>query len=322
VDRDEFTDTSSSTQNAGLYRGCVYQVDTSVPLKLIEQWLTINAATQLEFFVYSNPTMTGTFTKIFSTTVASGTGTGWQSSGPIDVPLNAGTFYLVGCGAMGQATFFDDGGTAGLPAAVSFGSVVARGGGNSYPPPATSVVNGVGANISAQAVETGEPVMVSLLSPGSGSVPVSGSVVVNLQADGGGAAPGTYLAQLDIDSNDPGTATLSVPIEINVSDATATPGLTAALPTALALHPTVPNPTRSSSTIRYDVPRSGPVRLSVYDVSGRLVRTLRDGPEEPGFRTVTWDGRDAGGRRVSSGVYFYTLRTDEKVLQRKLVMLR
>ena len=178
----------------------------------------------------------------------------------------------------------------------------------------------MGSNIASQAVETGDPALVTLMSPSSGSVPVSGSTVVLLQADGG-TLPGTYMANLDIDSNDPGLATVSVPIDINVSDATATP-LVAAVPTSFALHPTVPNPFRSATTIRYDVPRSGNVRLAIYDVSGRLVRTLRDGPEEAGFRTVTWDGRDAGGQRVSSGVYFYSLSAGERVFQRKMVMLR
>jgi hypothetical protein len=46
------------------------------------------------------------------------------------------------------------------------------------------------------------------------------------------------------------------------------------------------------------------VRASVYDVRGRLVRTLADHPEEPGSRFLSWDGLDRGGTRAASGLYF------------------
>lgn len=50
------------------------------------------------------------------------------------------------------------------------------------------------------------------------------------------------------------------------------------------------------------------VTLRIYDVSGRLVRTLVEGPQEAGQKTVTWNGRDDRGRNVASGVYFYRLQ--------------
>ncbi len=73
-----------------------------------------------------------------------------------------------------------------------------------------------------------------------------------------------------------------------------------------------PNPFSSSTTIRYSLPsavsgRLTAVDLSVYDLAGRLVRTLVDGPQETGFYSVVWDGRDSSGRSVASGVYFYRL---------------
>ena len=57
--------------------------------------------------------------------------------------------------------------------------------------------------------------------------------------------------------------------------------------------------------------------LRIYDVSGRLIRTLVDEPQTAGEKTVTWNGRDTQGRSVASGVYFYRLQAPgyEKTLR-------
>jgi hypothetical protein len=70
-----------------------------------------------------------------------------------------------------------------------------------------------------------------------------------------------------------------------------------------------PNPFNPSTTISFDVPASGgDVRLELYDARGRLVRTLVSGRRDPGRQEAVWNGRDAAGRRVPSGVYFARLR--------------
>ena len=65
-----------------------------------------------------------------------------------------------------------------------------------------------------------------------------------------------------------------------------------------------PNPFRASARIGYDIPRAGRVSLKVYDTTGRLVRSLFDGPAAPGTHDVTWDASDDRGRVVAPGVYF------------------
>jgi flagellar hook assembly protein FlgD len=65
-----------------------------------------------------------------------------------------------------------------------------------------------------------------------------------------------------------------------------------------------------------------PVALKVYDVSGRVVRTLIDRAVEPGAHAIAWDGTSDNGTRASSGVYFYELRTPELATTGKLVMRR
>jgi hypothetical protein len=78
---------------------------------------------------------------------------------------------------------------------------------------------------------------------------------------------------------------------------------------SVAIRSVSPNPSRSSSRIEYEIPDRGPVRLSIYDAAGRLVRHVVDDDVTPGIHTARWDGRDRSGRRVAAGVYFAKLRT-------------
>jgi hypothetical protein len=89
------------------------------------------------------------------------------------------------------------------------------------------------------------------------------------------------------------------------------------------LHQNEPNPFNPSTTIRYEVPAGGAeIRLVIYDVQGRLVRTLVSAFATPGPKRVRWDGRNDAGDIVSSSVYFYQLKVDGTVLTRKMVMLK
>ena len=96
----------------------------------------------------------------------------------------------------------------------------------------------------------------------------------------------------------------------------------AGLPRLTLLHPNVPNPFNPVTTIRFDLAREGRVDLGIYDVAGRRVRKLVDGVLARDRHQVTWDGRDAGGRQVPSGVYIYRLVGADADLSRKLIVLR
>ncbi len=75
-----------------------------------------------------------------------------------------------------------------------------------------------------------------------------------------------------------------------------------------ALHQNAPNPFTPGTTIRFELPESGPVHLEIFDVSGRLVRTLVDSDFDAGRHSVDWRGRDDAGQLVGSGVYLVRLR--------------
>ncbi len=83
-----------------------------------------------------------------------------------------------------------------------------------------------------------------------------------------------------------------------------------------------PNPFRPATTIAYAVPRNGSVQLSVFDVTGRLVRRLVGQVQAAGRYQVIWDGRDTAGRRAASGVYFYRLVTGDVIETRCMVRIR
>lgn len=83
-----------------------------------------------------------------------------------------------------------------------------------------------------------------------------------------------------------------------------------------------PNPFNSGSVIHYQLPASGYVSLKIYNVSGQLVRTLVDGHLPAGYHTIVWDGRDANGEDVTSGIYFVFLRTGDLAAARKITVLR
>ncbi len=83
-----------------------------------------------------------------------------------------------------------------------------------------------------------------------------------------------------------------------------------------------PNPFNPATVIKYSLPLAGDVRLSIYDVAGRLVRILVDERVSSGNHTTTWDGRDAAGVEASSGIYFTRLEAGGEVETRKITLVR
>ena len=83
-----------------------------------------------------------------------------------------------------------------------------------------------------------------------------------------------------------------------------------------------PNPFNASTTLRYTLSRPARVRMSVYDVLGRYVRTLMDEACPAGSHALMWDGTDEGGRTVASGVYLYRMEAGDYSAVRKMVVNR
>jgi uncharacterized protein len=96
----------------------------------------------------------------------------------------------------------------------------------------------------------------------------------------------------------------------------------AGLPEQVALYPNYPNPFNPSTTIRFALPQASNVRLVVYDVTGRAIRTLLDQHYPPGEHSAVWDGRDAADRMVSSGVYLYRVETGGVTETRRMTLIK
>jgi hypothetical protein len=95
------------------------------------------------------------------------------------------------------------------------------------------------------------------------------------------------------------------------------------IPTRTTLLGAMPNPFQPKTTIRYTVAaRSGPVRLTVHDVTGRVVRTLLEGGATPGGHEAVWDGRDDRGHPMSAGIYFARIRSKGAEDSSKLLMVK
>jgi len=95
-----------------------------------------------------------------------------------------------------------------------------------------------------------------------------------------------------------------------------------AAPQRAVLSPNHPNPFNPRTTIRFGLPHDGEITLAIYDLRGRMVRTLFEGFHGRGTFRVVWDGRDDRGRPVVSGSYLCRLKTGKETLSRKMTLVR
>jgi hypothetical protein len=99
-----------------------------------------------------------------------------------------------------------------------------------------------------------------------------------------------------------------------------------AVPRAAFLHQNYPNPFNPNTTITMDVPAGEAsvqkVKLAIYDIRGRFVKSLVDSGLAPGRHRVVWDGRNSRGERVSSGMYIYTMHAGNEICSRKMLILQ
>jgi hypothetical protein len=91
-------------------------------------------------------------------------------------------------------------------------------------------------------------------------------------------------------------------------------------PGAFRLYRNYPNPFRLRTRIAYDLPVRSSIHLIIYDVDGRQVKSLADGWQDAGRYSLNWDGRDKKGRACPTGVYFCSLKTEDRAAVEKLLL--
>ncbi len=94
------------------------------------------------------------------------------------------------------------------------------------------------------------------------------------------------------------------------------------VPTVTALQSVYPNPFNPRTTVAFALAQAGPVRLRIYSVDGRLVRTLLAETMSVGHHTVVWNGVDDAGRPVSTGIYLLRMETPEMGQSRKIMLMK
>jgi len=123
--------------------------------------------------------------------------------------------------------------------------------------------------------------------------------------------------ELIVTSFDDGTPVAADTIGFTVTQTGLTGG-----PSPLLRLQASPNPFRSSTGISFEVPERSRTTVTVYDLAGRAVRLISDSVMDSGSHTVTWDGKNAAGLQVSSGLYFYRLTAGKESATRKMILLR
>jgi len=94
------------------------------------------------------------------------------------------------------------------------------------------------------------------------------------------------------------------------------------LPRQVALEQNYPNPFNPETTIRYALPAETRVTVTIHTATGQRIRTLVDGEQAAGYHRLVWDGRDAAGRAVASGVYLCRLEAGAFSAVRKMALIR
>ena len=92
-------------------------------------------------------------------------------------------------------------------------------------------------------------------------------------------------------------------------------------PLITKLYSAKPNPFKTRNAIRFSLPAECKVNLLIYDISGRLVRTLVDENKLSGIYTVNWDSRNDRNQTVSAGIYFYKFQTPNYTETKKLLLI-
>ena len=160
-------------------------------------------------------------------------------------------------------------------------------------------------------------------------VVAAGPTRMSRHVTGGGGGPKTSgavtldgtVGQHAVGTHTGGDVTLRSGYWVPAGTVADAPGET--VPAKPAILGNAPNPFNPMTEIRYSVGREPRrVRMRIYDIQGRLVRTLVDGVGQPGVHKAVWQGRDDAGGQVSSGIYFCRLQVGAENHTHKMMLLK
>ncbi len=94
------------------------------------------------------------------------------------------------------------------------------------------------------------------------------------------------------------------------------------IPGVFALHQNFPNPFNPSTEIRFNLPEAGNVNLAIYNLMGQKIRTLSSVNMTPGYHAIIWDGTNDMGSQVATGMYFYSIQSNNFQATKKMLFLK
>ncbi|MBI5266633.1 MAG: T9SS type A sorting domain-containing protein [candidate division Zixibacteria bacterium] len=145
--------------------------------------------------------------------------------------------------------------------------------------------------------------------PASGLYPMAGGVVVQIQP------PPSSLQTAEVSTINAGT------VNAVIDAPTSADGQDIAMPLDFTLHQNYPNPFNLSTTLGFELPAPGKVRLEILNALGQIVRAV-EGTYPAGYHTLVWDGSGDDGRTVSSGIYYARLTAGQSSAVKKMVLLK
>lgn len=134
------------------------------------------------------------------------------------------------------------------------------------------------------------------------------------------AATGRYY--LRVNGYQGATASYTVTVNGGLAQIVRNAGARGPIPKVLELDQNFPNPFNPVTTIRFGLPQETRVSLKIYNLLGQEVRTLISGLKEAGYHEIQWDGRNAVGAGVASGIYVYRIQAGKEIVTRRLNFLK
>lgn len=161
------------------------------------------------------------------------------------------------------------------------------------------------------------------LGSSAGAINSGATEDVTVTLNSSNLAVGDHVGTIKItsDANAPGgqqSKTLTVNLSVNSVTGIGDENL----PTVFALEQNYPNPFNPETVIRYQLPQTEDVKISVYNLLGQTVRTLVNGQINAGYHTTRWDGRNQRGEQVTSGMYLYRIEAGSFTSVRKMILLK
>ena len=94
------------------------------------------------------------------------------------------------------------------------------------------------------------------------------------------------------------------------------------IPDVFALHNNYPNPFNPITNIKYDIPEVSDVRIDIYNIAGKKVRTLVSREHQPGRYKIQWNATNEFGSPVATGMYIYKIQAKDFVSVKKLLLMK